>query len=80
MSIKNDPKTANERLPFVLGNQIRIKRQNLGFSQEEFAHIVGVHRTYIGAVERGEKNITIKTLKKFADALNLRIVDLVKDL
>ena len=80
MSTTNDPKTAYEHLAVILGNQIKNERQKRGLSQEEFALIVGVHRTYIGAVERGEKNITIKTLAKFANALKIEIVDLVENL
>ena len=47
-------------------------RKNRGFSQEQFAEQCGLHRTYIGAIERGERNITLGTLEKFARALNVR--------
>ena len=48
--------------------QIRIKNS---MSQEEFAFHVGLHRTYIGQVERAEKNITLKNIGKIAKALNI---------
>ncbi len=60
-----------------LGNNIRRLRERRGLSQEEFGTAVGVHRTYVGMVERGEKNITIFSLRKFAEALNVKIKDLI---
>lgn len=53
-----------------LGNLIRQLRTEAGMSQEEFAARCGLHRTYIGAIERGEKTITIQTANKLAKALN----------
>ena len=53
----------------ILGSAIREKREQLGYSQESFAAEVGLNRTYIGQVERGEKNITIKNLLNIAIAL-----------
>ena len=53
----------------ILGQVIREKREKLGYSQESFAAEVGLHRTYIGQVERGEKNITIKNMLKISLAL-----------
>ncbi len=50
-----------------------------GWSQDEFDDLTGLHRAYIGAVERGEKNVTLKTLKIIADALGVHIRDLVVD-
>ena len=56
----------------ALGEVIRNKRSKLGYSQESFAAEVGLHRTYIGQVERGEKNLTIKNLLKIADMLQTK--------
>ena len=56
----------------ALGRVVRSRRTAAGHSQEGFADIVGVHRTYMGAVERGEKNISLRNLQRIAEALNLR--------
>lgn len=45
-----------------LGRAIRAKRAERGFSQESFAHEVGLHRTYMGAIERGEQNVGVLNL------------------
>ena len=59
-----------------LGQHIRALRKEAGYSQESFAYKLKLHRTYIGAVERGEKNITIKNLEKIAQKLEVKISDL----
>jgi transcriptional regulator with XRE-family HTH domain len=56
-----------------LGNKIKKRRIELGLSQEALAFEAGLHRTYIGAVERGEKNVSIRSLKKIAVALKSNI-------
>jgi transcriptional regulator with XRE-family HTH domain len=61
------------------GRRVRHARMKRGFSQEELAARAGVHRTYIGMIERAEKNITLVNIKKIADALQLKISRLVKD-
>lgn len=52
-----------------IGIAIRLKRSELGWSQEQLAFECGLHRTYIGAVERGEKNLTLKNLVKIAASM-----------
>jgi transcriptional regulator with XRE-family HTH domain len=59
-----------------LGEHIRNLRKEKGYSQESFAYKVKLHRTYIGAVERGEKNITIKNLEKISDCLEVKMSDI----
>ncbi|MBI5404008.1 MAG: helix-turn-helix transcriptional regulator [Ignavibacteriae bacterium] len=61
-----------------LGNNIRARRKELELSQEELSFRSNLHRTYIGAVERGEKNVSFKNLCKISKALNLSISDLTK--
>jgi transcriptional regulator with XRE-family HTH domain len=61
-----------------LGDRIRKLRARKGWSQEEFAAVSGVHRTYIGAVERGEKNLTISTLHTLAKTLDTSIAQLFR--
>ncbi len=63
-----------------LGKQIKYYRLKMNLSQEELANRANVHRTYIGMVERGEKNITISSLKKIATALEIDISLLTRDL
>lgn len=63
-----------------LGAEIRVKRQHSGMSQEELASKCGLHRTYIGSVERGERNISIKNLLRLADALGCSLSSLVRSL
>lgn len=58
------------------GLRIQRERKNLGISQEELAYRAGLHRTYIGMIERAERNITLGNIKKLADALQLGIKDL----
>ena len=53
----------------VVADNLRLIRKQCGWSQEFCAEKCGLHRTYIGAVERGERNITIGTLDKIAEAL-----------
>ena len=50
----------------------------MGLSQEGLAEECGLHRTYIGAVERGERNITLGTLERIAGALRIRVADLIQ--
>jgi transcriptional regulator with XRE-family HTH domain len=61
-----------------LGERIRKLRSLKGWSQEEFADVSGLHRTYIGAVERGEKNLTISTLCTIAKTLDTSIAQLFR--
>lgn len=57
------------------GQKVREERVRQGLSQEELAARAGVHRTYIGMIERAEKNITLESIEKIATALNIRIAD-----
>jgi transcriptional regulator with XRE-family HTH domain len=51
-----------------------------GFSQESFADHCGLHRTYMGGIERGERNLTIQTVATVAKGLGLTLSDLLKDI
>ncbi len=61
------------------GNKVRKERDKLELSQEELAAKAGVHRTYIGMIERAEKNITLENIEKVAKALNLKLSDFFSD-
>lgn len=55
------------------GERVRKERLEQGLSQEELADKAGVHRTYIGMIERAEKNITLENIEKIAKALKISI-------
>jgi transcriptional regulator with XRE-family HTH domain len=61
------------------GEKVREERHEQGFSQEELASRAGVHRTYIGMIERAEKNITLENIEKVAKALGLKLSEFFKD-
>ena len=63
----------------VIGSNIRHYRKLLGISQEKLAEEAGVHRTYIGAVERGERNISAKNISKIAEVLGVEPYLLMKE-
>ncbi len=60
------------------GNKVREERLKQGFTQESLAAKTGVHRTYIGMIERAEKNITLENIEKIARALGVSIDYLMK--
>lgn len=62
----------NETL-MKFGNNVKKYRTEKQLSQEELAHLCNLHRTYIGMIERAEKNLTILNIKKIADALNIKV-------
>jgi len=61
-----------------VGKNIREMRLAAGFTQDVFAERAGLNRAHMGEIERGECNVTIQTLKIVADALKVKVVDLVK--
>ena len=61
----------------ILADNVRSYRFQRNLSQEELADKCGLHRTYIGSVERGERNVTLRTLSILADALNIQVTDLL---
>lgn len=60
------------------GNKVRELRKKQNFSQEELSFKADLHRTYIGMIERAEKNITLLNIEKIANALDVSINDLFK--
>ena len=61
----------------AFGVTVREERKKLGISQEKFGELVGVHRTYVGMIERGEKNITLSNIVKVSRALGLTASELL---
>jgi transcriptional regulator with XRE-family HTH domain len=58
------------------GKRVRQLRDERGISQEKLGELAKVHRTYVGMIERGEKNVTLTNIEKFAKALKVDIKDL----
>jgi transcriptional regulator with XRE-family HTH domain len=59
------------------GRRVRRERIKRGLSQERLGELANLHRTYIGMIERAEKNITLQNIEKVAKALDVRIRDLI---
>lgn len=55
-----------------VGRSVKAYRQAQGLSQESFAHLLGVHRTYLGGLERGEYNLTLKSVERIAERIGLQ--------
>jgi transcriptional regulator with XRE-family HTH domain len=62
----------------ILAENVKAGRKKLGVSQEEFADICNLHRTYIGAIERAERNITLSTLEALSQGLSIPADQLLK--
>jgi transcriptional regulator with XRE-family HTH domain len=60
------------------GKALRKRRHKLGVSQEEFADLCGLDRTYIGGIERGERNLALVNIEKLARALRISLSDLFR--
>lgn len=67
----------NSSLLHKFGAKVREERKRLSLSQEELAERAGLHRTYIGMIERAEKNVTLLNIEKIAQALEMPIGDLM---
>jgi transcriptional regulator with XRE-family HTH domain len=63
----------------LLGQRIRALRISLGLSQEGLADLTRLHRTYVGGIERGERNISLENIVRVAKALRVTPSDLLKD-
>lgn len=68
---------SSDTLRTVLSENIKAFRREKGFSQEELAEHCGLHRTYIGSVERHERNVTLSTLEVLASTLDVTVPDLL---
>ena len=75
MSSRQVKLTARE----IFANNLRRLRKEKGLSQDAFADLAGVHRTYVGAVERCEKNITLDNIERFAVALGVSVPEMLRE-
>lgn len=71
---------ATTKIRKVFGQRVRELRQEKGYSQESFADAAGLHRTYIGSIERGEQNVSIDNIARLAKALRVSISALFQGL
>jgi transcriptional regulator with XRE-family HTH domain len=55
----------------IVGENLRAYRRARGINQEELAHVLGLHRTYLGDIERGERNLSLKKVERLAARLDL---------
>jgi transcriptional regulator with XRE-family HTH domain len=60
------------------GAAVRSRREHLGYSQEKLAEFSGMHRTYIGGIERGERNVSLRNILKLCESLKTKPSDLLK--
>ena len=60
------------------GKAVRQRRQKLGVSQEAFADLCNLDRTYIGGIERGERNVALVNIEKIASALHIHVSELFR--
>lgn len=69
-----------DKEPILLrfGINVQEQRRSRQLSQEQLAELAGVHRTYIGMIERAEKNITLLNMERIANALHVPVTDLLK--
>ncbi|MCL5034124.1 MAG: helix-turn-helix domain-containing protein [Bacteroidetes bacterium] len=68
-----------KRLYQIVGKRLKAFREARGLSQEAFASMCNLHRTYIGGIERGERNITLETLQAIAETLKISPSELLKE-
>lgn len=68
---------AGSQILKLFGKRVREERLKRRLSQEKLAEIAKLHRTYIGMIERGEKNITLENIKKVAKALKISVSKLL---
>jgi transcriptional regulator with XRE-family HTH domain len=67
----------NKKLLLRFGEKVKTERSKRDISQERLGQLSGVHRTYIGMIERGEKNITLTNIQKIAKGLEMKMSELV---
>jgi transcriptional regulator with XRE-family HTH domain len=64
----------------IFGERVRVRRQQLGLSQEKLAEVAALHWTYVGQVERGQRNLTLANIIRLSVGLDVDPADLVRGL
>jgi len=67
-------------LQIIVGKNLQAYRKAQGLSQEAFAHELGVHRTYMGSLERGERNLSLRSVERLAEQLGVHPIELLTQL
>ncbi|MFZ0334867.1 MAG: helix-turn-helix transcriptional regulator [Candidatus Acidiferrales bacterium] len=67
-----------EDIRIRFGKALRQRRHKLGVSQEEFADMCGLDRTYVGGIERGERNVALVNIEKIAKAFRISLSELLR--
>jgi transcriptional regulator with XRE-family HTH domain len=78
--VQINEQTSPPRIPakIVFGVRLRRAREEMGISQELLAEKAGLHRTYIGQVERGERNISVESMERLADSVGLQLWEMLR--
>lgn len=66
----------NDNILMTFGKAVRRLRSDRGISQEEFAELCGLHRTYISDIELGKRNVSLENIGRIAEALNMPLSEL----
>lgn len=76
-NFKNMLLVVKDRLQISLGLRVKELRQSAGLSQEKFALLIGMDRTYLASIESGLRNVTLRNLSKLADGFGMTLSDLL---
>ena len=71
---------AKQSIAIQMGRALRARREGAGMSQDQFADHIDMHRAYYAAIERGEKNMTLRTLNRVAEGLCVRMSEILRDI
>ena len=69
-----------QKIEILFGSAVRKRRQEMGLSQEDFADKAGIHRTYVSSIELGKVQVSIRIAAQLAEALEVPLVDLWRDI
>jgi len=78
-TVKTKLRKPSRKMMQILADNMREFRRKQGISQEELAEMCNLHRTYVGSVERGERNVTLSTLEAIAAALSIGVSKLLTE-